>query len=360
MLFAYRAGGCGELGHGDKNACADPKLIGALDGKQITMVACGQSHTAACSSLSGALYTWGYNLCFRLGHGDVVEQTSPKLVEALTDKCVALVACGGSHTAACTSGGDLYTWGAGEQGQLGHGDLSSRQVPSRVEHLAGQAVTVIACGQTHSAAIVSPGTLFTWGHGMHGRLGHGHTDRLATPTRVRLLDGTSVTSVACGQSHTAAVNDCGLVFTWGDGFDGQLGHGSASASHVPKRVASLRVEHNAEVHTQHPAACHSPALVPCPHALALLILSVQATESLRRSSVGLSADQSDAPQLAASDSRARQPRAPTHHPNCDNPGCAGGTKCLGGQKRVKRVFGFGSSAPNTPGRLGVFASFPTA
>jgi hypothetical protein len=116
----------------------------------------------------------------------------------------------------------------------------------------------------------------------------------------------------------------------------------------------------------HPASSCMPltspgALPPCACSADYnIILSVQATESLRRSSVSLSADQSDAPQLAASDSRARQPRAPTHHPNCDNPGCAGGTKCLGGQKRVKRVFGFGSSAPNTPGRLGVFASFPTA
>jgi alpha-tubulin suppressor-like RCC1 family protein len=222
------------------------------------MVACGQSHTAACSRPSGELFTWGYNLCFRLGHGDVVEKTSPKLVEALRDTCIALVSCGGSHTAACTSDGALYTWGAGEQGQLGHGDLSNRQVPCRVEQLAGQSVTMIACGQTHSAAIVSPGTLFTWGHGMHGRLGHGHTDRLATPTTVRLLCGTTVTSVACGQSHTAAVNDCGLVFTWGDGFDGQLGHGPRDACHVPKHVASLLVEHNAEVHPTPQRPAHQP------------------------------------------------------------------------------------------------------
>ncbi|CAN0449767.1 unnamed protein product, partial [Phaeothamnion confervicola] len=39
------------------------------------------------------------------------------------------VAAGGSHSMALTAAGELYTWGFGELGALGHGVPSSRRVP---------------------------------------------------------------------------------------------------------------------------------------------------------------------------------------------------------------------------------------
>lgn len=41
------------------------------------------------------------------------------------------VACGFAYTAAVTASGELYTWGAGENGRLGLGDLQDRHTPSR-------------------------------------------------------------------------------------------------------------------------------------------------------------------------------------------------------------------------------------
>ena len=44
--------------------------------------------------------------------------------------------------------------------------------------LAGKQVVQIACGSSHSAAVTSEGELYTWGRGTYGRLGHGrHTSR---------------------------------------------------------------------------------------------------------------------------------------------------------------------------------------
>ena len=39
--------------------------------------------------------------------------------------------------------------------------------------LAGKQVVQIACGSSHSAAVTSEGELYTWGRGNYGRLGHG-------------------------------------------------------------------------------------------------------------------------------------------------------------------------------------------
>ncbi len=47
---------------------------------------------------------------------------SPALVEGLSGKGVVRVATGGSHSAAVTTSGQLFTWGKGSYGRLGHGE----------------------------------------------------------------------------------------------------------------------------------------------------------------------------------------------------------------------------------------------
>lgn len=56
-----------------------PKLIEALQGYEIVDIACGGAHSAAISS-TGQLFTWGKGRYGRLGHGDSEDQLKPKLV----------------------------------------------------------------------------------------------------------------------------------------------------------------------------------------------------------------------------------------------------------------------------------------
>lgn len=51
----------------------------------------------------------------------------------LTDKSVKEVACGFQHTACITEEGEVYTWGAGKNGALGHGDWNEVDSPKKVE-----------------------------------------------------------------------------------------------------------------------------------------------------------------------------------------------------------------------------------
>ena len=46
---------------------------------------------------------------------------------------------------------------------------------------AGKQVVQVACGSTYSAAITADGELFTWGRGNYGRLGHGEHRRTPSP-----------------------------------------------------------------------------------------------------------------------------------------------------------------------------------
>lgn len=57
----------------------------------------------------------------------------PRLIEALKTKRIRDIACGSSHSAAITSSGELYTWGLGEYGRLGHGDNTTQLKPKMVK-----------------------------------------------------------------------------------------------------------------------------------------------------------------------------------------------------------------------------------
>lgn len=83
----------------------------------------------------------------------------------------------------------------------------------------------IACGATYSAAVTATGEVYTWGRGNYGRLGHGTSEDHNVPTLVVGLKGHHVVDIACGSgdAQTLAVTDTGLVFSWGDGDYGKLG-----------------------------------------------------------------------------------------------------------------------------------------
>ena len=49
--------------------------------------------------------------------------------------------------------GDLYSWGLGAYGQLGHGDAGDKHEPTLVEGVLGYNVTSTSCGLYHSAAV---------------------------------------------------------------------------------------------------------------------------------------------------------------------------------------------------------------
>ena len=76
---------------------------------------------------------------------------------------VKQIACGSGHTVVLTGEGEVYTWGRGDDGRLGHGDNGWKYVPRLTHSLTGQVVTHVTCGSYHTAAVSSNGDLYTWG-----------------------------------------------------------------------------------------------------------------------------------------------------------------------------------------------------
>lgn len=57
----------------------------------------------------------------------------------------------------------VFTWGRGEDGQLGLGDTSDQDEPTYVDALRGVGVRQIACGSGHTVVLSTEGEVFTWG-----------------------------------------------------------------------------------------------------------------------------------------------------------------------------------------------------
>lgn len=236
-VFSWGNGSGGRLGHGMEIDICNPKPIDSLSGLSTASIACGEYHTCAITD-SGDLYSWGdgKNNFGLLGHGNEISYWTPKkLTCQVEDLCISSISCGPWHSAAITSLGQLYTFGDGSFGALGHGDCSSTSIPREVQTLKGLKTIRVSCGFWHTAAVVdvmpdsscsdtsSEGRLYTWGNGDDGQLGHGDKASKFTPRCISSLHNTSFSKVACGHSLTVALTTSGQVYTMGRAENGQLG-----------------------------------------------------------------------------------------------------------------------------------------
>ncbi len=83
---------------------------------------------------------------------------------------------GGKHCLALSVDGEVFSWGEGDDGKLGHGTRSPCDRPRVIEALRGKEVADVAAGGAHSACVLASGDLYTWGKGRYGRLGHGDSE----------------------------------------------------------------------------------------------------------------------------------------------------------------------------------------
>ncbi|EPS64081.1 hypothetical protein M569_10696 [Genlisea aurea] len=216
QAFAFGDGTFGALGHGDRCGSCFPRVVERLKDLRTVSVACGVWHTAAIVQMScesektevpsiGKLFTWGDGDKGKLGSGDNETRLVPHCVSSSVDINFLKVVCADNLTVALTSTGRVYTMGSNDHGQLGI-PLADGKTPVCVGGgLTDRFVEDISCGSSHVAILTSKGEVFTWGKGRNGQLGHGDTDDRSSPTRVDFLKDRQVKSIACGSNFTASV-----------------------------------------------------------------------------------------------------------------------------------------------------------
>eukprot|EP00903_Cladosiphon_okamuranus_P005550 g5526.t1 len=228
-------------GGGEGWPYASPVVVQGLLGLSVQQVCCGGQHAAVLTDC-GEIFTWGRGGFGRLGHGNREGSESPKRIEALEGIPCVQVACGFAYTAAVTASGELYTWGAGENGRLGLGDVEDRHKPSRVEGLHSKVKEVYA-GSVHSCVLTREGTVYAFGK--HEYTGHGEHEDVLEPRLIPIFSGgdgdggrethlVRQISVGPGGYHTMALTCQGQVYAWGHNRVAQLGIGNHTT--VPRNM----------------------------------------------------------------------------------------------------------------------------
>eukprot|EP00501_MAST-03F_sp_TOSAG23-6_P002659 GSMAST32.ASY1.ANO1.2805.1 assembled CDS len=245
-VFSWGEGYSGQLGHGDSLSEQQPKEIVALRGKQVVQIAASE-HFSMALTAKGEVYTWGSAVFGALGYDSCNEQHIPRIVEALCKQNIVQIAAGFRHSMALTSDGVLFSWGDGFDGRLGHGYVQNTDVPVVIESLRNENIIQISAGIAHSMALTGDGTLYTWGDGEKGNLGHGDFEFQFVPKKVNLNYLKNIVQISAGSSHSFAVAADGIVYSWGDGSCGELGHGICDIQTLPKQIVALKGIHIVEV-----------------------------------------------------------------------------------------------------------------
>ncbi|KAK7153725.1 hypothetical protein R3I94_007181 [Phoxinus phoxinus] len=114
----------------------------------------------------------------------------------------------------------------GRDGSSERGDKDASKIttypPGSVRFDCELRAVQVSCGFHHSVVLMENGDVYTFGYGQHGQLGHGDVNSRGSPTLVQALPGPS-TQVTAGSNHTAVLLMDGQVFTFGSFSKGQLG-----------------------------------------------------------------------------------------------------------------------------------------
>ena len=301
-VFSFGANDAGQLGHGDGLARDAPSKIEALSADRMsrhlpTMAGCatprsapricqhwsgragsdplptlprahcrvvaivaGTSHSLGLTD-DGTVFSFGRGEYGKLGHGSDKDQPTPNKVTALSGKRVVAIAAGGDHSLVQTAGGAVFSFGLPNSGQLGHTDaksdhlLNSHRAPRlrffkvwRV--MCKQPVMAVTAGALHSLVLTNAGEVFSFGAGYEGQLGHGVKTNEHLPKKIDALD--DVRKIAAGGFHNLVLTENGNVYSFGSGRGGQLGYDQPHCQLTPREIEALRGKGVAELNAGGP------------------------------------------------------------------------------------------------------------
>ncbi len=254
-VWAWGDNEYGQLGLGDTSGtatCSDwrgsfacrptPTQVPGLSG--VVSVAAGWSHSLVVKS-DGTVWAWGYNGFDQLGWSGAggcpnspCDSSTP--VQSGTITTARQVGSKGYTSYALMSDGTVWTWGANLDGELGSGTSGgNRRNPAPVVSANGtgtlSGVVALGAGKSHALALKGDGSVWGWGDNDQGALGDGTLTNQPAP--VQALGVSGATTVAAGDEHSLAITGTGGVLAWGYNAYGQLGDGTTTNQTSAESIA---------------------------------------------------------------------------------------------------------------------------
>ena len=188
----------------------------------------------------GTLWSWGVNGCGQLGIGTYGAGTCRSSPVQVPGSSWCDVRAGAAHVLALKTDGTLWSWGYGGNGRLGHNASISRCSPVQVPGTWSEADTT----EEASIARKTDGTLWTWGRYSSGQLGIGQGGSGAggapcsSPVQVA---GTTWNRVSGGQSNMLATKTDGTLWSWGSGAYGAIGDAPSGGGYNVNRCCAVQI-----------------------------------------------------------------------------------------------------------------------
>ena len=190
-----------------------------MEWKQLDFVdvACGEEHTAALTS-TGQVWTFGAGESGELGRSsDRTARPTPVFYD--TGARICRVSCGSNATYTVTTTGEVFSWGLNSNGCLGLGipGLPERavEIPQKVKGLQHVTIVQVSAGNSHMMALDSAGQVYCCGMHSYGRLGLGDRRSHSSPQLVKQLRHIPMTQIAAGYEHSVALSEDGQMYWWG-------------------------------------------------------------------------------------------------------------------------------------------------
>lgn len=245
-VFGFGAGRWGKLGNGTTNDERYPAKLGFdLANVKVEQIAAGEDHSVILTQ-SGEVYTFGKGSNGQLGHGNRNDCSRPTKVRHLAKKKnkIRFIAAGFDQTFCISSEGEVYSFGkAGPW--LGYDVRQALvNVPKRVTATKNlKKIVSAAVGQSHTLLLAQTGEVYAMGDNKNGSLGLGeHVEKTAEPWLIDALQGHNIRQISAGAEHSLVMCEDGHVFSWGLAATGRLGCGDASVLsnvYVPQQVTGI-------------------------------------------------------------------------------------------------------------------------
>ncbi|CDW78422.1 UNKNOWN [Stylonychia lemnae] len=147
------------------------------------------------------------------------------------DIIIKQISCGENHAAFISGDSFVFCVGKNNEGQLGVGDpsLAKSSAPLLVDALPKDEnlwTVQVSCGGNHTAAVMSNGDVYSWGQGNYGATGISTTQNTFAPIKINFKQQEqfiNIVSASCGKRHTMILDNNGVVFVTGDNSFRQLG-----------------------------------------------------------------------------------------------------------------------------------------
>lgn len=194
-----------------------------------------------CYQGRGVLYLMGKKDEILPKHGDKLQYYPIKhdtlmyyLINLPDAVSVSKVSCGLNFVLILSHSGNVYSWGSECSQALGKNRTVTYLTIKPISELCHETMKIvdIVCGYNHCLALNNCGVVYTWGEGSYGKLGNGRRENVCKPEPIS-VDTSDVVYINAGCNSSFCIGRENCCFAWGDISNNKFGMISYTTTDKP-------------------------------------------------------------------------------------------------------------------------------